>query len=483
MIKLAHILKEGAIQLTSDERAQVERILPDIIKTISGKYIGDNEGVVVDTIKYLYADKTPGKVEIAVGNDLNHKNANGYFTTKDPKNPTDNLIWIQQFQFSPYFKGLSGLDLKANRVLTGNENPGIELLRKVLKHELIHAKDPALNHHYLKEPYDSDDAKVYYKSWTEFQAMTGQFFEAITTGVDRALKLGMSKQKILGVLDNILSFYSGKTDTFIYDTEDFIQGTGKRNIFQSLVNIFVGRSLPPAINTYAEFLAQIKKYNPEGYKEFLKDLYKTIDQAKDKLKSMNEMQPTDEIQRFQELAGIKLEDKNPEQAAEDGLKDFLGDLNSAASSAKPSPKDGQLKEGLLTLSALVAGAPGLLGLLGKGVDLVGKYFSQGTVDSTKVGAALQKAGHKLEHAYIQGIAKLLVKIYPKEYQGQDPFDESTELHDTTHGIYAAILAGAAFASGIEATQAVNLVVKGLEGGAAAFKTAEVAQLAKKIAGA
>ena len=44
-------------------------------------------------------------------------------------------------------------------------------------------------------------------------------------------------------------------------------------------------------------------------------------------------------------------------------------------------------------------------------------------------------------------------------------------------------AGAAFASGIEATQAVNLVVKGLEGGAAAFKTAEVAQLAKKIAGA
>lgn len=189
------------------------------------------------------------------------------------------------------------------------------------------------------------------------------------------------------------------------------------------------------------------------------------------------------IKRFQELAGIKLEDKNPEQAAEQGLEDFLNDLESAAASVKPSPKDGRLKEGILTLSAIVAGAPGLLNLLGKGVDLISDYFSQGSVKTTKIGAALQKGGHKLEHAYIKGIANLLLKFYPKKYQGQDPFDKSTELHDVAHGIYASILTGAAFASGIEATQAVNLIVKGLEGGAAAFKTAEVAQLAKKIAGA
>ena len=188
-----------------------------------------------------------------------------------------------------------------------------------------------------------------------------------------------------------------------------------------------------------------------------------------------------EIKRFQELAGIKAENSNPEQAAEQGLEDFLGDLESAATSAKPSSQDSKVEEGLLTLGAVVAGAPGLLNLLGKGVDLIGKYFSQGTIDSTKVGTALQKAGHKLEHGYIKAIAKILTATNPKEYKGQDPFDESTPLHDIAHGIYASILTGAAVASGLEAANAVNLIVKGLEGGAAAFKTAEVVQLAKKIA--
>jgi hypothetical protein len=39
------------------------------------------------------------------------------------------------------------------------------------------------------------------------------------------------------------------------------------------------------------------------------------------------------------------------------------------------------------------------------------------------------------------------------------------------------------ASGFEAANAVNLVIQGLEGGAAAFKTAEVIQLAQKIVAA
>jgi hypothetical protein len=191
-----------------------------------------------------------------------------------------------------------------------------------------------------------------------------------------------------------------------------------------------------------------------------------------------------EVIRMQQLAGIITEvEANAEQAAEKGLVDFLGDLKSAASTIKPSSKDGEVKEGLLTLFAVTAGAPGLLSLLGKGADLIGQYFSQGIITSTKIGAALQKAGHKLEHKYIEGIAFLLKKAYPKSYGDQDPFDTTSSLHDAAHGIYAAILAAAAIGSGIEAANAVNLIVKGLEGGAAAFKTAEVVQLAQKIAAA
>ena len=189
-----------------------------------------------------------------------------------------------------------------------------------------------------------------------------------------------------------------------------------------------------------------------------------------------------EFLRMQQLAGLITEAVDSiEQNVEKELEDFLGDLKSA--SIKPSPKDGEIQEGILTISALVAGAPGLLNLLGKGADLIGKYFSQGTITSTKVGSVLQKAGHKLEHKYIEGIATLLKKAYPKKYTNQDPFDEKSELYDSAHGIYAAILAAAAVSSGVEAGSAVNIIVKALEGGAAAFKTAEVAQLAKNIVSA
>jgi hypothetical protein len=191
-----------------------------------------------------------------------------------------------------------------------------------------------------------------------------------------------------------------------------------------------------------------------------------------------------EAKRLQQLAGLITEAEiNAEQAAEKGLEAFLGDLKSAVSSIKPSPKDGEIKEGLVTLYSLAVGAPGILSLLGKGADLIGQYFSGGAVQKTLVGTALQKAGHKLEHKYIEWIAYALKKYYPESYEGDDVFDEKSALHDAAHGIYAALLAAGAIGAGFQAADATNLIVKGLEGGAAAFKTSEVAQLAQKIAAA
>jgi hypothetical protein len=188
---------------------------------------------------------------------------------------------------------------------------------------------------------------------------------------------------------------------------------------------------------------------------------------------------------MQKLAGlISEEEANIGQGVEKGLLDILGDLKSAASTIKPSPKDGEINEiGPGTLFALTAGAPGLMGLLGKAVDGAANYFSYGAVGSTQVGQWLQKKGHALEKKYIEAISYVLKKAYPKKFGDQDPFDESSSLYDTAHGIYAAILAAAAIVSGVEAANAVNIIIKGLEGGAAAFKTAEVVQLAQKIAAA
>jgi hypothetical protein len=288
MLKLLDILEEGTLQLTPDERNQVENMLPDIIEMIAGEYIGDNRYKAVGDINAISADKTPIKIEMRVGNDLNYKNSNAYYQTNDQNNLTDNYILIQQFQYSNYFKGLSGLDLKLTKIATGNENKGIEDLRSTIKHEIIHAKDPAVNQRYRKEPYDSSNPAIYYKSWAEFQTMTGQFFEAITTGVDRALRLGMSKEDVLNALDNILNFYAGKEKFFTQNTKDFIQGTGKRNVFQSLLNFAAG-ILPSAIDDYYTYILNIKQYNPEGYKEFLTDLYKTIYQSKEKINNLKEI--------------------------------------------------------------------------------------------------------------------------------------------------------------------------------------------------
>jgi hypothetical protein len=163
------------------------------------------------------------------------------------------------------------------------------------------------------------------------------------------------------------------------------------------------------------------------------------------------------------------------------LQDFLGDIEAAASKAKPSPKDGEINELVLTLTALVVGMPGLINLLGKGVDAIERFIDP--MDPSQAGAALQKVGHDLEHSYIDSISGWIQTVFPKKYKDQDPFDENSDLHDVAHGIYASMLTGAAVASGIEAANAVNIIAKGLEGGASAFKTSEVITLAKKIAGA
>lgn len=519
MIKLIDILEEGALLLTPSERNQIEQMIPDIISIISGKQISSNLGdaVYAGTIDYEFADKSKGKVKVFVSNDT--PSASGYFRTNDPNNPTDNEIIIQQNNFSYYF----GIISKAQKFLAGDENAGIEELRKTLKHELIHAKDPALNQHYLKEPYDSSKPEIYYKSWAEFQTMTGQFLESIIAGIDRLLSTNFSNKaakKVEIALSEILNFFAGKSPVLSQDTFDFIQNTKSRNFFQKLIkNIENTTGIHPTGNSlsiYLAYISAIKRYHPDAYNEFLKDLYKTIDQAKDRVNSvidkerkdmelkyggqasqvmddigmptnikLREMQYINEAKRLQKLAGIitEAEEAKVEQNIEDGLEKLLQSLKSAEQNVKPSPQDGQLDEIALTLAALTAGAPGLLNFLGKGVNWLANHYSLKDVDHTTVGDALQKAGHKLEHNYIDSIAGWLQASFPKKYKGQDPHDIKSDLHDKAHGIYAATLLGAAVVSGIEAGHAAGLIAKGLEGGAAALKTSEVVQLAQKIAAA
>jgi hypothetical protein len=197
------------------------------------------------------------------------------------------------------------------------------------------------------------------------------------------------------------------------------------------------------------------------------------------------LQLIQEAKRLQKLAGIltEAEEAKAEQTIEQGLQNLLGDLKSTVANIKPSPQDGKVDELVLTIAGLVAGAPGLMSVLGQGVDWITKKITGGNINKTVIGQALQKAGHKLEDAYIGLIGDALKAAYPKLYTGQNVLDPHSDLYDKAHGIYAAILAAAAIGSGVEAANAIGIAVKAIEGGLATFKTAEVAQLAQKIAAA
>jgi hypothetical protein len=368
MIKLIDILKEGRIYLTADETRQIEEMIPYIIDTIKGEHLNRRLEKKVGQINYESADKTPGTVTVYVTND--QYGGMGYHQTNDPKNPNDNVIKIQQKKYYKYFTNIGGFINKTYKTLTGDENVGIENLRITLKHELIHAKDPAINQYrsnwsieekdnlwvatytsgdgkrtksfkfksedeainFYNQQDSNNDIQSYYKSWAEFQTMTGQFFEAIVAGINRIdVSTVENVKKIEIALTEILNFFSGKSTEFSQETYDFLQNTQSRNYFQKLIKdtetfivksgfTFGNKPTESALDIYMAYIDSIKTYNPEGYKEFLKDLYKLIDIVKDQLNKyllkkniqyqvkLKEMQYINEAKRWQKLAGIITED-------------------------------------------------------------------------------------------------------------------------------------------------------------------------------
>jgi hypothetical protein len=191
----------------------------------------------------------------------------------------------------------------------------------------------------------------------------------------------------------------------------------------------------------------------------------------------------------QEVSGIE---KGLEQLLLRGAQS----IESQAQAVQPSKQDSEVNEvGVLTGGALLAGAPGLLNILGKIANGIGDFFSGGFKQGggfkqmsdhekgTYIGNKLKEKGEKLEHTYIDSIGGWLQAAYPNKYTNQDVHDKTTKLYDDAHKIYAGVLVGGAIVSGVDAVHAAQSVIVGLEGGAAALKAKEVVDVAQKIAAA
>jgi hypothetical protein len=278
-------LKEGIISLSDEEETKLRNLIPIFIQALKEK---DFKVGLTNPIKYKMASGEEAEFVPYIYDDGDTRSA-AKFLTQDNTNFKDNFIGINGNYWFPAFEGTLESIWKT---LTG-DNPK-EALLSSLRHELIHAKDPAVNHKPLKTKYDPSKPELYYGTWEEFPAQTGEFLEAIKFNSYEYINNNKDNLKqavfeLNSYYQDILDFYSGKNKMFNKSTMDWLSKGEKGNDIQKFIRKiadwggwFLGINTNPGwdsrstLTNFHSNIEQIRKYNPEGYKEFQKDLYKTI---------------------------------------------------------------------------------------------------------------------------------------------------------------------------------------------------------------
>lgn len=285
-------INEGLISLTLKEREQVEIIIDRIEREIlkdpnsdTVKYLGK--------IDYIFSDGYEGTVHVSFG-EVDDENLAHY---------SSNLEFIGDTHL-PYeiVDGDIVINKDAIRKLLNNQKSfpkeDRQFIRVIIKHELIHAKDPSLNHHYRE--YTNKTIEDYYSQFAELKAFTGEFVDNLDTLVDNFVA---SKQKnpiqlniLQEVMKNILNVFSGKEQIFSDETINFFS-TGilqrvSKNPNRIIPNKFKFKI--PIMNSWRHF-QKIKKYNHIGYKKFLGQLYvhftKFQEKINNSIKGDNSLRP------------------------------------------------------------------------------------------------------------------------------------------------------------------------------------------------
>jgi len=283
------IISERRLALTSTDTAIVNKVANILGPFLESGEASKSKTYDVGTYDYVLADGSPGKIKFTLSYIGNNSTAHFNRVDMEGTNLQNNIININSKHYIPAFDNIF---MNIWQVFTGRTP--MQDLKRSITHELIHAKDPAINHHLLKEPYDTTKVETYYRSWTEFPAMTGQFMEAILRNTDELIQKGIDEESyntVQAALQNILDVYSGKKDTFEQATYRLLTGSDSINLLETLAQIAVqtglmllGKSPGTANNSLdnmAFYISAIKQYHIEAYNEFLKDLYLTVQEAVD----------------------------------------------------------------------------------------------------------------------------------------------------------------------------------------------------------
>lgn len=324
-----YLIKEGRLSIKNDEMNKLNQIVEKIAEMVENGLDMSYKDIFVDSLKFDIPNltskawaKTPTEyVNWAhKGRDVNEYLSNyilqakkekdidviyndkiNIFTTDDGKGFVriylDSSYGMGHHENSQYnddgtctaladwTNGKIAIDKKT---LEENKKSGNlrELIRTILYHEFIHAKDPS-QFYGVDKRYEHGEGKEdkYYGSFKEFLAFTGQFLEAL---IDKTKKIINSHE-----------FYNSQISS------PFLQKT-----FQSILDFFAkGTELPPYIVwfyslTLKDFmrfakgekldftisdelkrtlwhLDRVKKYNSKMWNNFLGDLYSTMQEIVD----------------------------------------------------------------------------------------------------------------------------------------------------------------------------------------------------------
>ena len=190
---------------------------------------------------------------------------------------------------------------------------------------------------------------------------------------------------------------------------------------------------------------------------------------------------TEFIKKATKLKEAEALDPEAEKNADQGLDAGLAALKSGIDSIKPSPKDKELKEiePVSLTAGVIASAPGLVTLLGKAVNFISNPFLKDKQKGTIVGNALKHYGEEMEDAYLRVIANGLKIAFPQTF-GDIEYQKDNELGKAAKKTYMAILVAAGVSAGMSAVNAHSSIVAGIEGGMAALKAGEAAELAATL---
>jgi len=160
-----------------------------------------------------------------------------------------------------------------------------EIIRTLLYHEFIHAKDPSQFYGGAKGYAHGEGDDKYFGSFLEFLTFTGQFQEILINKTKKIINSQdfYNSQISAGFLrktfQSILNFFAKGTELEAYIT--WFYALSPEDIIKFAKGEKFTKPIADELKQALDWISKVKKYNPKMWNNFLGDLYSTMQEIVD----------------------------------------------------------------------------------------------------------------------------------------------------------------------------------------------------------